>query len=83
MQVEYLSVAATENDESKSLTGSFPVLELDDGETRLSESLSIARYLSQDKLGFYGPDRAQKAMIDQWLDIINLKVAPHAYNLVQ
>jgi len=64
MQVDYLSVQATEKDEDKSFTGSFPVLELDDGETRLSESLSIARYLSQDKLGFYGPDKSQKALID-------------------
>ena len=83
MQVEYLSVQATEKDEDLSLTGSFPVLELDDGQTRLSESLSIARYLSQDKLGFYGPDKASKAQVDQWLDIINLRVAPHAQNLVQ
>lgn len=65
MEVEYLSIPVDENKDKaimdKSLTGKFPMLELQDGKTHICESLSIARYLSQDKYGFYGPDAADKA----------------------
>jgi glutathione S-transferase len=32
----------------------FPVLEI--GQSYISESLSVAKYFSNNKLGFYGPD---------------------------
>lgn len=63
---------------SKSIAGSFPILQLEDGETCLSESLSIARYLSNGKYGFYGPEILQKAKVDQWIDIISQRVAAPA-----
>ena len=61
MEVEYLSVTVSDKDTTllnKSLTGNFPVLELTDEKTCICEPLSIARYLSNGKLGFYGPDEA-------------------------
>ena len=86
MEVEYLSVIVDKTKDTeivqKSLTGKFPILELPD-KTCLSEGLSIARYLSADKYGFYGPDSSQKAQIDQWIDITSSQVAPQAHNLVQ
>ena len=72
MEVEYLSVAVDQQKDThimqKSLTGKFPLLELPD-KTCLSEPLTIARFLSADKYGFYGPDASQKALVDQWIDI--------------
>ena len=50
----------------------YPILELEDGSTFISEALSIAKYLSYDKHDFYGPKIVDKAQIDQWIDIINL-----------
>ena len=53
----------------KSMNGVFPVLQLaDERQTCLCEPLSIAKYLSADKYGFYGPNVADKALIDQWID---------------
>jgi len=74
MQVEYLSVAVSDKEmsdiASKSLSGRFPMLELEDGQTCISEPLSIARVLSNNKLGFYGPSIAERARIDEWIDVI-------------
>jgi len=74
MEVEYLSVSLDANDKkdkatiesltNKSLTGKFPMLELSDGKTYISEPLSIARFLASDKYGFYGPDGIEKAKTD-------------------
>ena len=72
MEVEYLSVEVDKTKDAeiiqKSLTGKFPMLELPD-KTCICEGLTIARYLSSDKYGFYGPDSTQKAKIDQWIDV--------------
>ena len=56
----------------------FPVLELADGQTHITEVLSISKFWSQDKCGFYGPDVVQKAKVDQWIDIISVQVVPFA-----
>ena len=66
MQVEYISIPVNEDSEhlTKSFNGKWPVLELEDGTTHISEALSIARHLSENKLGFYGPDASQKARIN-------------------
>ena len=48
----------------------------------MSESLSIAKYWSNNKYGFYGPDESNKTQIDQWIDIISQTVAPLANQLV-
>lgn len=92
MEVEYLQVILDENDKkdkatieslkSKSLTGKFPMLELSDGKTYISEPLSIARFLSSDKYGFYGPDAIEKAKTDQWIDLISTEVSAYAKQLV-
>ena len=67
MEVEYLSVPLnTEKDTvimQKSLTGKFPLLELPD-KSCICEPLTIARFLSEGKYGFYGPDSCQKAQVD-------------------
>lgn len=42
----------------------FPVLELEDGETFISEALSISKFWSQDQGGFYGPGSVSKAKVD-------------------
>ena len=79
MQVEYLSVPITDKDEAiiaRSFTGRFPLLEFEDGVTCISEPISIARVFSNNKLGFYGPDPAQRAQVDQWIDYISLNVVP-------
>ena len=54
------------------------MLELEDGKTCISEPLSIARVLSNNKLGFYGPDASTRAQTDEWIDIISRDVAPQA-----
>jgi glutathione S-transferase len=59
----------------------FPVLELEDGQTLISEALSISKFWSYDKCGFYGPSPVDRAKIDQWMDIISLQVAPFAQQL--
>lgn len=59
------------------------MLQLQDGKTCISESLSIAKFLSNNKYGFYGPDLMERAQIDQWMDIISARVAPLANKLVQ
>ena len=92
MEVEYLQVILDVNDkkdkatieslQNKSLTGRFPMLELSDGKTYISEPLSIARFLATDKYGFYGPDIIEKAKTDQWIDLISNEVATFAKQLV-
>ena len=79
MEVEYLSVTITDADTQllkKSMNGKFPVLELQDEKTTICEPLSIARYVANGKLGFYGPDLDTKSQVDQWIDIISMSVAP-------
>ncbi len=92
MEVEYLTVVLDPADKkdneriaqlrTKTPLGKFPVLELDDGKTFVSESLSIAKYWSNNKYGFYGPDESNKTQVDQWIDIISQTVAPLANQLV-
>jgi glutathione S-transferase len=48
---------------SKSFNGKWPVLELQDG-TCVSESLAIAKFFSDNKLNFYGPNASHKAQIN-------------------
>ena len=87
MSVEYLTVELDPNNKkdqeiiAKSFTGKFPMLLLEDKQTYLCESLSIARYFASDKLNFYGPNAASKAQVDQWIDIINQQVHPLSVNL--
>ena len=93
MEVEYLQVILDENDKkdkatieslkSKSLTGKFPMLELSDGKTYISEPITIARFLATDRYGFYGPDAIEKAKTDQWIDIISTDLAYNAEHLTQ
>jgi len=87
MQVEYLSVPVEEKDaedlSEKTAAGKFPMLEFEDGFTCISEPLSIARVFSNNKLGFYGPSVADKARIDEWIDIITLNVVPMSVSLVR
>lgn len=77
MEVEYLSVSVNKEKDTqimnKSLTGKFPMLELPD-KSCICEPLSIVRYLSAGKYGFYGPDASQKAHVDQWIDVISQQV---------
>jgi len=86
MEVEYLSVTVAPTDEEllkKSMNGKFPVLELKDEKTTLCEPLSIARFVADGKLGFYGPDLVTKSQVDQWIDIISMRVAPASHQLIQ
>ena len=56
----------------------FPVLEVSDHDSSrgeplyISEALSITKFWSQDKCGFYGPDHVERAKVDQWIDIISV-----------
>ena len=87
MATEYIVVEVNkEKDENllrKSFTGRFPVLELEDKKTCFCEPLAISKYLANDRHGFYGPDPIEKAKIDQWLDIIQLTIAPLANSLIR
>ena len=86
MSTEYLVVKVEDSDTTtqlRSVTGKFPMLQLEDGETCISEPLSIARVLSNNKFGFYGPDIAQRAQADQWIDIITSKIVPILDSLVK
>lgn len=86
MQADYVTVAVSDKDTQtvqRSLTGRFPMLELADRETTLSEPLSIARYFANNKLGFYGPDPVQRAKIDEWIDIISVTLVPMANSLLR
>ena len=59
MSVELLVVPCTEKEADileNSHTGRYPLLELEDGKTFLSEPLSIAKWFSNNKLNFYGPN---------------------------
>ena len=80
MSVEYKVVKVDKEKDTKlfnkSFNGKFPILELHDGKTYLCEPLSIAKYLSNNKHGFYGPGQSEKVLVDQWLDIIMLNVSP-------
>ena len=53
MQTEYLSEKMIDADKGE---GKPPLLRMSDGETILFEPLAIAQVLSENKLGFYGPD---------------------------
>ena len=74
MEVEYLTVKLNPSDKKDNETieslklktprGKFPVLQLADGSTCISESLSIAKFLANNRYGFYGPDEAERAQID-------------------
>ena len=59
-----LDIEKDQNIISKSLTGKFPMLELEDGNTYISESLSITRYLSNGKHDFYGPSIQNKVKVE-------------------
>ena len=65
MSVEYHTVVIDEQKDSKlmkkSFTGKFPVLELQDGKTCLSEPLTIAKYLARDNHSFYGTNICNQA----------------------
>ena len=52
------------------------MLELEDGVTCICESISIARFMSNNKYNFYGPDSANRALTDMWIDIINMQIGP-------
>ena len=68
MQVEYLSVPVVDDEKnkdvlSKTFNGKWPVLELQDGAC-ISETLAIAKFFSDNKLNFYGPNQSHKAQIN-------------------
>ena len=54
MQTEYLSEKMI--DDADKGEGKPPLLRMSDGKTILFEPLAIAQVLSENKLGFYGPD---------------------------
>lgn len=60
LSVEVLRVPVEEKDSEDILenshNGRLPLLLLEDGTTYISEPLSIARWFSNNKQGFYGPD---------------------------
>ena len=60
LSVEVLRVPVAEIDSEEILenshNGKLPLLLLEDGTTYISEPLSIARWFSNNKQGFYGPD---------------------------
>ena len=66
----------------KTPLGKFPVLQLSDGQTCISESLSIAKFFANNKHGFYGPDETERVQIDQWVDIISTQIHPLAKNTI-
>ena len=85
MQIEYLSVPTKSDNEvvEQSLTGSLPILQLEDDKTFISDSLSIARYFSNGKHGFYGPDQIQRAKVEQWIDFISTNIYPQSRSLMR
>mmetsp|Transcript_16415 Transcript_16415/g.27809 ORF Transcript_16415/g.27809 Transcript_16415/m.27809 type:complete len:188 (-) Transcript_16415:961-1524(-) len=56
----------------------FPLLELDDGETYLSEPLSILKFVSKNKY----PGFSDHPMIEQWVDILSQRISPLVKNLM-
>jgi len=86
MQTDFLTTVVEETDTdtlSKGLTGTLPLLQLQDGTTTISNPISISRVLSNNKLGFYGPEISDKARIDEWIDIISLTVVPTSTSLMR
>ena len=93
MEVDYLTikldptnkkdVETMNNLKLKTPLGKFPVLQLQDGNTCISESLSIGKFLANNLYGFYGPDPVERAQVDQWMDVIASQVGPLAHSLVQ
>lgn len=93
MEVEYLEVVLQGNLETtggthgeliqklkaKSFSADkFPCLQLEDGETVLSEALSTFKWLSRNKYaGFY-----DHPLVDQWIDIISQRVQPLVSSLL-
>jgi elongation factor 1-gamma len=56
----------------------FPILELEDGETFLSEGLSVFKWVSRNKYaGFY-----DSPLVDQWIDILSQRVLPLLDSLI-
>ena len=92
MEVDYLSIKLDPADKKdaevidrlkmRTPLGRFPVLQLSDGQTCISESLSIAKFLANNKHGFYGPDEVERAQIDQWMDVISAQVSPLAKTVI-
>ena len=66
----------------KSLTGRFPVLELQNG-VAISDTLPIARALAKETGCFVGCEEdGSKQQVEMWIDFINNSILPAAHRII-